>query len=377
MAKNRTFLTPALDCGFVDLADDGLTFRKKILPLTTINYPTAGGNRRKIAFDRAYHDELIQSFKDGAYDHPTLQLATADNAHNLLPERTAGEITELSAEQPTDVDGPGLYATVRALSPEHAKLLRENTCLGASAQIKEGLEKVDGRKFGRAVRHILATLDPRVTSMGAFRAVSLSDDELGKVIDLSNAEYEEIKMAKAGKGKPVKADPTVDLSDEDIEAVLAEAAEALDAEDETDLADDEPFVSRPNGRRTDDPAFVSLSERVDDLAETARQAHVDLAESRWDGDKAAWSHAGVPKAFLDLAEPLLSKAGRGTVDLADSDGDAEVDAKGIVRGMLDLAKGLIDLSAPLGFGDDPEVQSTSDQEAALAADWAARSGPAK
>jgi hypothetical protein len=40
-------------------------------------------------------------------------------------------------ERPDDVDGPGLYATLRARNAEHAKLLHEMPRLGVSAQVIE------------------------------------------------------------------------------------------------------------------------------------------------------------------------------------------------------------------------------------------------
>lgn len=384
--KNRTVIAPILESAVVELSsNDGLTFRKKILPLATIDYPMDDGSTRKVTFDRAYHADVIDSFRRGAYDSPTLQLATESNAHNMLPERTAGTIIDVSPELPTDEDGPGLYATIKALTPEHAKLLRENTALGASAQIREGYKRVDGQRFKRALRHVLATIDPRVTRLGQFRAVSLSSDDGDQVIDLSSADYEETDM---GDTTATADAGTLDLTDEEIEEALAEAAGAMGGDDPDDTGDesgdttdagDATSEERDLSSTPDNTRLVSLAARVDNYGAETRTILAKLARAEWENERRRYSQAGVPKAFLDLASPVLASADDTTISLSNDDGDLDdVDAKAVIRAMLDAAKGIIDLSNPDGLGLDPGDTGDShrDETQAYLDSWSARSGNA-
>lgn len=172
-SKLRTVLAPELTSPVVELADPdggGLPlFRKRILPLGPIEYPLSDGTTRTVRFDRAYHQRLIDSFRAGAYDQVPLQLADAENRHNMLLERQAGVVVDVGQEQPGE--DPGLYATVRPLGKKGVKLLRRNPDIGVSAQIKENLQTVHGDRYPAAIRHILATLDPRVRKLGDRKSV--------------------------------------------------------------------------------------------------------------------------------------------------------------------------------------------------------------
>lgn len=349
----------------LDLADPSkLTFRKKILPLGTINYPVKDPKTgrtvrtQKIVMDRAYHQTLIEAHKGGAYPHATLQLADKDNAHNELPERAAAQLVDLGAEQPGDTDGPGLYATVKAFSKKHARMLRQNPNLGVSPRIQEGVVKVDGRTYPRAVRHVLATIAPRVDNLGPWRPVSLSEKEAGNLIDLSDATVKEFKVPKAKDKSKAK---TVDLSDDEIEAALADAFAAVDAGG-VDLAD-----GGTGG------GYVDLAAELDNVRDELDGTRRDLAAESWAKQRAEFALAGVPKSDLDLAEPWLSTIDNTVVDLSDADGKAfQADPRDTIRALLENHAGTVDLSDAEGYSDSPDDDDDGVTE--LSEAWDKRSG---
>lgn len=365
--RSDVLLTPVVDtAATLDLAADpaGLTFRKKILPLGTIEYPDpeSPNQTRRVTFDRAYHDTLIDAYTKRAIECPTVQLADGGNRHNMDLERTAGEVTGLSRERPGDVDGPGLYADIRARNEKHARLLHEMPRLGVSAQIKEKFGRVDGSKFKAALRHILVTADPRVVGLGPWRAVSLStNDGDGPVIDLSDGDYEEIHMPDVPTG-----DGVLSLSDDELEAALAEAAAEMDdlePDDDTGEGDSSsgPQLSDATG------TLRSLAAGLDERDGTIRGIQAQLAASNWRAERLELSNAGVPKFMLDEAEKVLKYPGESVVSLADEDGrEFTADARGTIRRMLELSKGVIDLSEPAGSGAGDLDLSDEDEVAKLA-----------
>lgn len=381
--KRAVLLTPVVETGTqIDLSADpaGLTFRKKILPLGTISYPDpdAPGGTRKVTFDRGYHDTLIQAFRDHAIETPTMQLADERNAHNMDLLRTAGEVTDLSHEQAGDEDGPGLYATVRARNEDHAKLLHEIPRLGVSAQIKERFGRVDGRKFRAALRHILVTADPRVVGLGPWRAVSLSSADDGPVIDLTDGDYEEMEMPRR---RIQTSDGTLALSDEDIEQALADAAaEVNDADDDSYEGDDTDDDAGAGTTRLEfsggsGGTFSLAADYAEQRTEIAGM-QAQLADAKWQKERLDLSNAGVPKPWLDEAEKVLRFPGETIVSLSDEDGrEFTTDARTVIRSMLELAKGTIDLSDDVpGNGVEPILTDLSNDDDAFVAAWEKSSG---
>lgn len=375
-ARPPIILTPMLASATVDLAEEGgpsLFFRKKILPEGAISYPDpdAPGGRRRVSFDRGYHQRLISAFRDKAVECPTVQLADERNAHNMDLLRTAGAVHDLDLARPDDVDGPGLYAVIRARNEEHARLLRELPGLGVSAQIKENVDRVDGKKYPAALRHVLVTADPRVVGMGPWRPVSLSGDDDGPVIDLSDADYEEMDMTAAnGGGGFTTNDGEINLSDEEIEAALDAAAAAGGG---LDLADD-------TGNDRAAATMLQLASRLESADGTITGIQAKLAASDWKAERLELSNAGVPKVFLDEAEKVLKFAGENVLSLSDEDGrQTSVDARGVIRKLLELTRGTIDLSGDTpGSGAEPPLELSDSGDPAAEKQfqdsWAARAG---
>jgi len=401
----RTYLTPLQTGRTVSLSNgsNGLpVFRKRILPLGEIRHPETG---ERVRFDRAYHQSLIDSFNRGATEQMPLQLANDRNQHNMNPELTRAVALRLSHQQAGDTDGPGLYADFQPISRKAAKLLQRNPGLGVSCQITEDRQRVDGKRFPRVLRHVLATLDPRVVGLGAWRSVSLSDDTAGEVIDLTASKVRELSVGKgAGKGKGA----ALELSDAEAEAAVAEVLAGMSlAEPDADekgmkrskkgkkalkglkpgnaarMAQLRGMRGKGKGGKKSKTAtsLSDVSEATLDLAaeldESRRETagiRAELAASRWKTERRELARVGVPKPLLDLAEPVLISADAPVLSLSNEDGDPEeVDVAQLVRDML-AAVPRLDLSDPAGEAEEPDGDGGGESWADKA--WEQRSGPA-
>lgn len=407
--KKRIILTP------VDLAESTTkangVFEKQILPLGSINY-----KGRKITFDRKFLTDLAESFNAGAYDQVPLVYATEDNQHNLDPKRFGGEVKRFR------VRPDGLYATI-APDRETSKVLAKNPRLGVSARIVEGLEKSDGRKFDRAIQHVLLTMDPRVTGMKPWRTVDLSGYNGGahQVVDLTALTIEEESemprktaavssvKAKAKTQEPAPdANGILDLSSltdkqldlllsatEDTPAPKAKAKKvkpAAEAEvDPDDIEDEDEDDDESDEDESDDE--VDEDDEVDDDEEGDADEDDDDADATEDlsapkpnaltealaAEKAAREAKGKKKAKPKVPVNLSSKQRRGAIDLAaDALGAGDRDAVALMREEMATERWesqrkaytkagvppfLLDLAAPLLSSPDAAVidLSTSDE----------------
>lgn len=222
-----TFLSP------IDLAPSTQTgrrvFRKQILRKGEINY-----QGRKVVFDDGFLKDVVKSFKRGAYDQVPFVFADPDNRHNMDPERFRGEVKGL------ELTPDGVDMIVEATA-DGARVIKNNPRLGVSARIVQGLEKSDGRTFKRAIQHVLATMDPRLTGMKPWETVDLSDeddDDDEEVIDLTAATVKEgkpvgTKTKKAAAPQVVQIDLS-QLNDGEFKDLLLAAAEEAEADAATD-----------------------------------------------------------------------------------------------------------------------------------------------
>ena len=220
------------------------TFRKQILRKGEIIY-----KGKKIAFDDSMLSELAHNFNKGAYDQVPLVLANDKNEHNEDPSRFNGELVSVEL---TDDGLDGIFS----LTPSGVKVVKSNPRLGVSARIMAGVAHADGRTFGKSIRHVLATMNPRMTGMKPWEAVDLSEDEQVEVVDLTAITYEggsrmATKTKKAKVTRPASGVVTVTtskgkskidlsaLSDEEFQALLdlSAAVEDDEVEDQTDLSD--------------------------------------------------------------------------------------------------------------------------------------------
>lgn len=332
------------------------TYRKQVLPLDeTITY-----KGRKITFNREFLTDLAESFKKGAYDQVPFVFADAENAHNLDPERFRGEVVAL------DLAEDGLYATVTA-TEEGAKAIDANPRLGVSARIVEGIAKSDGRTFGRAINHVLATLNPRVVGMKPWETVDLSEDEnTTETTDLTSESYtkeNDVATLKTKDGE--KEINLADLSDEEFQQLLDLAAESADdddadEDDESNEDEDDSNDDSNDGEEDDeddnDSSDTDLSEEIKQF----REFRAETAKKDWQRDRRQYVKDGVPPFLLDLAEPVLSGSVSTVIDLSDG---TKTDASSVIRDMLDGVKGVVDVRPELGhqidLSEDDEQDATS------------------
>jgi len=145
-------------------------FKKQVLPVGQIAY-----QGRTLDFTRGYLEELARNFTSKAYDQVPFVLADGENRHTMDPERFRGEVKGV------EVTDDGLHALIE-LTDDGARVVEDNPRLAVSARVVEDHPK------GRALQHVLGTLDPRATGMKPWEAIELSSGS-PHVIDLTAASY--------------------------------------------------------------------------------------------------------------------------------------------------------------------------------------------
>lgn len=366
-------------------------WRKQILKFGRIRY-----GDRVIDFTPDYARELIENYRSGVIEQVPYQLADHANRHTNDPERTRGLIKGLDLTP----DGSGLDAFVET-TPEGTRVLEDNPNLGVSARILEGVEYADGRKAGRVLQHVLGTLDPHLSGMRPWQAVTLASNTDAPVLDLTGATYEHEEPTVANpftdeeiaKLRDLLSDssddtptdggePDVDMTDEQIEAELRDLGITdLDSylaslDDDGDGYGDgygDDASGEGEGFGDDEDADVPVAAALAntqialDLANAQGESNaIELARVRAELDEAQYARerdqiareSGIPPRIVDLAKPLLLGTGN-TVDLANGD---QVDAGQVMRKVFDEMGSLIkvlDLSGELGHA----LELTDDDEA--------------
>jgi hypothetical protein len=379
-------------------------WRKQLLPVGSINY-----KGRVIDFTREYLAGLVKAFSDRAYDPVPLQFADEDNRHTEKPEHRRGTVRGLELTE------DGLDVIVSA-GPQGAAYLAEYPDLGISAKIVEDYERADGKFFPAALKHVLGTLDPRITGMRPWQEIAAANsDDDGEVLDLTGARYTGqydnggnlppgavTTVNRTGTAEPVITPPVppapevketgmaftadqearlaqlLDLPDEQFSALLT-AAPAPGAETEAgpdaDLSDEELAelvaglgLEEPGGTETEtEPAPAAAGAGL--TAEA--QAQIDLANSR--ADENAIELARVTTALNRAAyeqerahysreygiPPRITDLARPVLEgdghVIELSGGSTVDAGAIVRKVLaEIGKTvkMLDLSGELGTGMD-------------------------
>lgn len=419
MGKRKSRMSDVAILAPVDLSDATFdkksnTFRKQILRKGEIDY-----KGRKIKFDDSFLMELAENFKKGAYDQVPFQFANDRNEHNEDPRNYSGEMVgvELTAD---GLDG------VFKLTKAGRKAVKENPRLGVSARIMGAVRHSDGRAFGRSIRHVLATMNPRVTGMKPWEAVAadLSEEGTIEVVDLTAAKYKKgSTMAKKGKSKakgqetqPRTAtislsvdgqDRQIDLSDltdEEFQSLLDLASDdvadgtVIDFTDEideretkslskkvpaflgkkskaTDTKDGKETLVKGKGKKAGEkvkgkaPAKKAKSSKSDKaLASLSHR----VAEGEWKRERRRMVRAGIPPALVDLAEPILSQPDDVVLDLSNDDGEA-INATEVIRSMLDATEGFIEIKPELGhqvdLSQDDEGDTKDDSAEAFNKAW--------
>lgn len=374
---------------------------KQILPVTEIDY-----DGEKVKFDPDFHKALELAATDKVYDQIPLVFADGKNQHNEDPRNFGGKI--LKTENRGKDGTWGLVEVDRATD----RVLRKNPELGVSARIMRGVEKA-GKTYPAAIRHVLMTMFPKVQDMAPWQAVDLSEDADVEVVDLTAIQYKEgntmgdtatkTRRRRARQLDKVGSIDLSKLSDEDFQDLLDLAATATadpedeveDDEDDEELTDEEiakiEEASRVKRRKksktkitiekdseNDDPPGDEGDDEEDgddestDLSDPVertqfQQLRWDLSEGKWANERASLLRSGVPAFLLDLADQVMASPDALTLDLADG---KSVDARTVIREMLDKSKGLIDLSEEEGSSIDlSDVEDEKDPDKAFLDAW--------
>lgn len=330
MTTKLQVLTPQTVGEAVELSGSGGLWRKQILPLRKIQY-----KGRTLDFNRGYLTELANSFKRRAFDQVPAQIANEANKHNNDPRNTGGELVDVQ------LANDGLYGIFRP-NETGERVLRDNPKVGVSARILEGYKRSDGATFGKALQHVLLTVDPHVTGMKPWEQMAelSADEQPDETIDLSSeTEEDEMTLPKA-KTKPAagEQDGEVTLSREEYTAfqeLLAERAAVLEfaAELEGD-ENEEPETEEDEGTEPADeegalPESVRLTMEAQSaqILELTNQAQAREVEVR----VTELAREGLAPAIIEAARPLLSLSDQ-TVELSNGD---DLNVGEAVTGLLD------------------------------------------
>lgn len=373
------FITPYS----VDLAQPvgSHMFRKRILPIGEIEY-----EGQRVQFDEPFLSTLVESFHNQAYDQVPFQLATKDNKHNNDPEKFRGEVAAL------ELGSDGLYATV-STTDEGARIISDNPNLGISARIVNGLRRADGKTFKAAMQHVLGTLDPMINGLGPWEAIEASHPQ-DRAIDLTSFKFaepeddvaqpqlteEELTQLRALLGGQAPDAPGAsdviededddddDLTDEQLNALIAEA-ELFDENEE------EPDVVAASADPAVQAAMQLANARLDEQGMELARVTEELDESTWQQERLMLAHDyGIPPAALDLAEPLL----KGTGHVIELSNGSVTDAGAVMRRVLtEIGQTikLLDLSGEIGSPLAPaEDEEERDSRSAFVSQYRSQTG---
>lgn len=352
-------MTRALHTPNTDLAGTpagGRLWRKQILRKGAINY-----EGRPIVFDDAYLDDLIRAFDERALDQVPLQFADARNAHTEDPERTRGHIVALERT------GDGLDALV-ALSDQGEQTVRDNPGLAVSARILEDHRRVDGKSWPRALAHVLATINPRITGMRPWAQVALANPDI-PVVDLTSSTFtergqsmaeltdEQVAQLLALLDQPAGDPPTGtpddgDLTDAEWQALVADA----NSDPQTDPVP-EPELAGASLSAEAVAAINLANATAQQAAQTAASLQADLDRSSWQNEANRYIEDGCLPSLVNLAGQIVAPP----VDLA----NGAPNPADVARQMVEATRGYIDFGV-VGASSEPDPDA---EAKALAQLW--------
>lgn len=318
-------ITPLVHSGaVVELSAGTNIFEKEVLPYGKFGYR---GDSFEITPE--WVDKAIQSFEDRAFDQTVVALADEDNSHKVdkRPDRFGGEVIKFKKTP------KGLSAVVQ-LTNKVADLVRDNKKLGVSVRFREGYTReADGKSWPVVIDQVLGTLDPRITGMEPWKEITLSNIANGTEIkDSSNEEW---VMPEDNKKTDEKTENegNVTLTKEEYDAIKALLAKpAIEEKKEEEEEKKEPVT-------------VGLSNESSRVIELSQQ----VAYGRYERDAQTWKLAGVPPKIVELAAGVLASYDDVKVVSLSNDGTTKtVDAKSVVKAILDECKGMVELSNEQG-----------------------------
>ena len=368
MTGTEILLGPTLTDGpttkVKDKASGQIFYKKRILPEGTFDYKTSSGEKIKLDLTAGQLKNFVDSFSKKAYDEVPFQFGKHDND----PTLRKGTVKHVE-----HVPGKGIDAYF-ALDQDAAKYVEKYPNFGVSPRLVMGIDRADGKKFVGAIQHVAGTVVPRMTGMGPWEKVELSEDgdtdTDTPVIDLST---ETIEVKREGKivteQKKTEGDgsDTFTLSKEDYDffqnmKTEFAKAEQLFTEVETPKESTEKSVE-----------LSAVEQKADQALSALAELRVQGAKDQWTAQKALLLSQGVPPNALDLATPVMESVDPQTYDLSTEEGTVKVSAKTQMLGQLELMKGMVDLSGELGHGmvgTDPDAPSADEMDAWMRANGA-------
>jgi hypothetical protein len=333
-------------------------YKKRILPEGEFQYTPAGSTEKiKLDLTAGQLTTFVDAFKNKAYDEVPFQFGKHDND----PTLRKGTLAHVEHVPGKGVDG------YFELDSDAASYVEKYPNFGVSPRLVLDINRADGKKFAGAIQHVAGTVVPRMTGMGPWSKVELSEEgdtnDKTPVIDLSTetiAVERERKVINVTDKKDEGS--VVTLSQEDYDFFTKMKKEYTEAE----------RLLSESEKKTEDPKTIDLSavtaveKKADDALAALAEIRTSAAKDQWAAQRALLLSQGVPPAALDLAAPIMESVETQTYDLSTPDGDVKVSAKTQMLSQLELMKGTIDLSGELGHGVvgvDPDAPSQEEMAA--------------
>lgn len=384
-------------------------WRKKILPIGEILY-----NGVKYNFDRQFLQTIVDSFRQGAFDQVPLQLANDKNEHTNDPERYRGDVIDFELAHDglwgviqTNDDGTGVIDKNTKLGVS-ARIVQEYTRSDGKhfpAAIQHVLATLDPRLPGLGEwqvieaanngdecdtinlsgaqyeeTHVMPLTPDELTQLRTLMAKADSDkDDSGKGTEKGDDKGKEGDNAPSaspdapehgGTGNPPAtspgdngtgttgtpgADPEGELTDDELNDLLAEAEAAL--------AGDPELTGQPVGAELSNAyqqALELANAELEDQRGQLRQVQEHVNGQKFEAEKRMFvDEYGIPPRIVDLARPLLWGSEK-TIDLANGD---TADVGAIARQMLTEMGGIVkvlDLGNELGSGVEADPAADSE-----------------
>lgn len=327
-------------------------YKKRILPEGAYKYKTQDGKDVNLDLSAQQLGTFVKSFKDKAYDEVPFQFG----AHSNDPTIRKGTLVQVE-----HVPGKGLDGYFE-LDESAASYIEKYPNFGVSPRLVLDINRSDGKKFDGAIQHVAGTVVPRMTGMGPWSKVELSEDgdtnAETPVIDLSTEIIEvprEGKIVTTPENNNEGGDPKVfTLSEDEYKFFQQQMKDYKEIMEEGSPATASTSTTPP----------VDLSEitgKADQALSAVAALQRKAIEDGWKAQRALLAQQGVPPSALDLAEPVMTDMEPRVYDLESPEGIVKVDAKTQMLGILETLKGTVDLSGERGHGVGG-TQSESDSQ---------------
>lgn len=343
-------ITPLDNSGkLVELSANTNIYEKQVLP-----YGEFGYKGTKFTITPEWADEAIRAFNEQAFDQTVFALADENNSHDVdnRPDRYGGEV--LGFKKTTK----GVNAVIKLTSPS-VKLVEDTEGkLGVSVRFRENYTReADGKSWPVVIDQVLGTLDPRLTGMDKWKAITLSNVSTSDQSDVKDSSNEEWNVTKptdndqnGDKNKTDKPDDGNNNSGDNNDKVTLTKDEysqfqALLVQNAKDKADLDKILNDAGvDDKSDKKEPVKLSHDQSRIVELSFQ----VAESRFDRDALAYKQAGVPPKIIELAKPVLASYDPVRVVTLSNGTQITSDAREVVKNILEECKGIVNLSSESG-----------------------------